>query len=218
MREGNIKRLMKKGFNTIEKIILMSKADLLTIDGFKEKMAQKIYSSIHTQLENAPIVDIMAATNIFGRGMGRRRLHAILSVYPKIINKNTKVHDIETKIEGIKGFGKKTARDFIKHLNQFKSFMKKIHLEKRLKIKKKKQNTSHPLYNKKILMTGFRDNDLQEAIIKVTGIPMASNVSNNTYIVLVADLDEDTTKANDARDKNITIMTPEHFKKKYHLK
>ena len=25
MREGNIKRLMKKGFNTIEKIILMSK-------------------------------------------------------------------------------------------------------------------------------------------------------------------------------------------------
>ena len=48
---GNVKRIMKAGYNTIEKIINMKKEDFLTVPGFKDKLAAKIYTSIHQQIK-----------------------------------------------------------------------------------------------------------------------------------------------------------------------
>jgi hypothetical protein len=41
------------------------------------------------------------------------------------------------------------------------------------------------------------------------------NVSKNTFVVLVKDLEEDTGKANDARKIGVPLITPDGFKKKY---
>ena len=72
----------------------------------------------------------------------------------------------------------------------------------------------HPLYNKKIVMTGFRDKELSEQI-KLYGGELVDSVTKNTFVVLVKDKNEDTGKANMARNNNIDIMLPDEFKEKF---
>ena len=166
-------------------------------------------------MEEASLVEIMAASNLFGRGMGRRRLRAILEAYPELLNNKMGKAEAEEKIAQLKGFGKKTAADFIEHLQTFLQFIKAIHLEKKLVFKKKKVNTAHPLYDKNIVMTGFRDKDLAAKIADITGKALKTSVSKNTFVVLVKNADEDTGKAEEARALGIPLMTPESFIKKY---
>ena len=74
---------------------------------------------------------------------------------------------------------------------------------------------THPLFNKKIVMTGFRDKELLERL-KSIGAENSATVSKNTFAVIVKeDKDEDTGKADQARKLNIPIMTLEEFNKKY---
>ena len=47
---GNVKRIMNGGFDTVPKILAMTKLDYLSIDGFKEKMANKIYTNVKHQI------------------------------------------------------------------------------------------------------------------------------------------------------------------------
>ena len=216
LSRGNVRRLMRAGFDTTEKIIKMSEEDFLKAEGFKERMAAKVYNSIHKTLAEADVVRLMAATNLFGRGMGKRRLRAILDVYPKILTSTESKVEIEGKIAGIKGFGEKTSKDFVDHLTKFKKFLKDIGLESKLVVaKKKKSDTSHALHGKKIVITGFRDTELQKQIEEATGISMGSSVSKNTFAVLVKDLEEDSGKAERARELDVPLMTPEGFRKKY---
>jgi NAD-dependent DNA ligase len=97
--------------------------------------------------------------------------------------------------------------------------MKEIVLEKKL-VEVQNITTScevdktHPLFEKTIVMSGFRDTGLQE-ILKNVGAKLGSSVSKNTFIVLVKDLDEDTGKVLDAKKIGIPLMTPEQFKLKY---
>ena len=41
LSEGNVKRIMKAGFKTIPKIILMKETDFEGVEGFKEKMIKR---------------------------------------------------------------------------------------------------------------------------------------------------------------------------------
>ena len=71
---GNIKRIVEKDYNTIGKIIKMSFDDFMTIDGFKEKMATKLVTNIKNALTNVQLPVLMAASNIFGRGLGLKKI------------------------------------------------------------------------------------------------------------------------------------------------
>jgi DNA ligase (NAD+) len=77
-----------------------------------------------------------------------------------------------------------------------------------------KKDPSHPLFGKTIVMTGFRDAAIQQAL-KDVGAKLGSSVSKNTFLVLVKDLEEDTGKAADAKKLGIKLMTPEEFKAQY---
>jgi NAD-dependent DNA ligase len=113
----------------------------------------------------------------------------------------------------------KTAEPFVERIPEFIQFMKNAGLEGKLLVISENfvdYDESHPLFEKTIVMTGFRDAQLQDAIKKV-GAKLGSTVSKNTFIVLVKDLMEDTSKAEDARKLGIPLMTVEQIKKKYLL-
>jgi NAD-dependent DNA ligase len=111
----------------------------------------------------------------------------------------------------------KTAEAFVERIPEFLQFLKDANLEKKLSqvsVEKSQVDQSHPLFNKTIVMTGFRDKELEDKL-KLLGAKMGSSISKNTFVVLVKDLEEDTGKANDARKIGIQLMTPDGFKKKY---
>ena len=75
---------------------------------------------------------------------------------------------------------------------------------------------SNPLYDKSIIITGFRDKSFSEELKKL-GAKEASAVSKNTFAVIVKTLDEDTSKVTNAKKLNIPIYTIDQFKEKFNL-
>ena len=219
---GNVKRLMKGGFNTIAKILKMKKEDFLKVEGFKDKLATKIHTSIHAQIDTVGMAKLMAATNLFGRGMGEKRIQAVLDEYPNIVLSKESIDEKALKVSSLKGFAKKTADAFVNHISEFLAFIDETGLLRKLKkasseVKaeakaKAKIDTSHPLFGKKIVITGFRDKELEE-YIKSKGGKIATSVSKNTSMVIVKSMDEDTGKAEKARALKIPLITLEMFQK-----
>jgi NAD-dependent DNA ligase len=75
-------------------------------------------------------------------------------------------------------------------------------------------NQEHPLYGKTVVMSGFRDNELKN-VLKEIGAKVGESVSKNTFVLLVKDKNESTTKINEAVRLGIPIMTPQEFKTSY---
>ena len=215
---GNIARIIQAGYDTVPKIIKMTEANLLGVEGFQKKTAAKLYNGIKEKIAAAPLITIMSASNVFGRGFSEKRLELIMEAHPDIlISEDTPAQKV-AKISAIKGMATKSAEAFVERIPHFLEFIVAAGIDSKLAVsnKKKTVDESHPLFGKSIVMTGFRDSELQEKL-KNVGAKLGSSVSKNTFAVLVKDIDEDTGKAADARKLGIPLMTPEGFTAKYLL-
>ena len=223
---GNVKRIMAAGYDTVPKIIAMTIDELLTVEGFKQKMADKIHENIKTKVKEASLPELMHASNIFGRGFGVKKLVLILTHYPTILeqqqsNRQEKIN----KVSQIPGMAKKTAENFVDNSDEFIQFMKDAKLTHKLTYTPIILTPPPPtasaraadgiaLYKKKYIMTGFRDKDLITKL-EAVGAEQASSVSKNTFMVIVKTLDETTGKVDEARKLNIPIMTPQMVIEQY---
>jgi NAD-dependent DNA ligase len=217
LSSGNVTRIIQAGYDSVPEIIKMDVNDLLQVEGFKDKTANKLYNGIKEKIDAASLVTIMSASNVFGRGFSEKRLELIMDSYPNVLLSKESNAQKVAKISAIKGMAEKTAEAFVERIPDFINFIKEADLVKKLAqdvTEKKPIDESNPLFGKSIVMTGFRDAQIQEAI-KNVGAKLGSSVSKNTFIVLVKDKDEDTGKAADARKLGVTLMTPEEFSKKY---
>jgi NAD-dependent DNA ligase len=221
LSSGNIARIIDAGFDSVPKIINMKVKDFLTVDGFKDKTANKLYNGIKEKLENASVVSIMSASNIFGRGFSGKKTELIMEVYPDILISKESAQEKINKVAGIKGMAKKTAEAFVQAIPNFIQFLQDTKLTHKIQQAQQEQQAqleekdpSNPLFGKTIVMTGFRDAAIQQAL-KDVGAKLGSSVSKNTFLVLVKDLEEDTGKAADAKKLGIKLMTPEEFKAQY---
>ena len=217
---GNVQKLMNAGFKSISAILKMKKEDFKNIDGFGEKSADKILTSIDEKIKDASISKIMSASNIFGHGMAGKKLDKIMNAYPDALMEELPRDEKVKKVEKIEGMGTKTAILFVDNIDKFKDFLKETNLEGKMKevkeVEKKEYDTSHPLYGKNIVMTGFRNEKLSKTL-EGYGAKMSSSVNSKTFVLLVKDLDETTGKADEAKKRNIEIMTPEMLIEKYNI-
>ena len=218
---GNVKKIISAGYNTVPQIIAMSEADFLKVDGFKQKMAEKVYNSIHNNIRNASLPTIMAVTNIFGRGFGERRIEPILAMYPDILTSVLPEQEKMALVKSIRGVEQKTAERFVNGIPKFMEFIKDAKLEYKLSDAVTQQeggpkDVSNPLYDKSIIITGFRNKGLSDEL-KAIGAKESTAVSKNTFAVVVKNKDDTTGKLDVARQKNIPIYTVEEFKDKFQL-
>lgn len=215
---GNVKKIIKAGYESVPQIIAMKEEDFLQVDGFKKKMAEKVFKSIHDKIDKATLSKIMAVSNILGRGFGEKRIDPILSKYPDILTSSESDEEKINKIKSIKGMEKKTAERFVKNIPKFMNFVDVAKLGNKLEdiAKEEPVDDSHILYEKTVIITGFRDKELSEKL-KSIGAKESSSVTKNTFAVIVKSKEEDTGKAEAARQKNIPIYTLEEFKNKFEL-
>ena len=216
---GNIKRIIEAGYHSISEIIKMNIVDFLQVDGFKEKTATKLYNGIREKIEDASLITIMSASNMFGRGFSEKKIELIIDSYPSVLLSNETSCKKISNISAIKGMAVKSAQAFVEKIPDFINFIKEAGLMQKVSevMSEKKEiivDQSHPLFGKTIVITGFRDTVLQEAL-KSVGAKLGSSVSSKTFVVLVKDKEEDTGKANEARNLSITLMTPSEFTSKY---
>ena len=166
---GNVKRIINAGYETIPKIISMTKEDLLSIPGFKDKLASKIHDGIKAKVDKASMSELMHATNIFGRGFGTRRFQTILNEAPDILTKQETPEEKIARLKAVSGLAKKTAEQFVEKLPEFLKWLEEAGLQGKLAqpVSTTPINTGHALYGKKFVMTGFRDKELLEKLLDV---------------------------------------------------
>ena len=214
---GNTKKIIKGGYDSIEKILAMEKEDFLKLDGFKETMAEKLYTGIKEKIKSITLVKLMSATNIFGRGLGERKIKPIMENIPDILTSSDNEQEKIEKILKVKGMAKKTAQAFVEKIPKFLLFLKQANLEYKLQeapVQKIDVDKSHPLFEKKIVITGFRDKDLENNILSKGG-EIATSVSKSTFIVIAKDPEDESGKVLQAKEKNIPIMTMNEFSEKF---
>ena len=210
---GNVSRLMKAGYNNIESIIKMKIEDFLKIEGFKNKLSTKIYNSIHEKIKNATLPQLMSATNLFGRNMGEKRLEIILKTYPKLFTTNITIQELTM----IKGLAKKTASQFINKLPSFIKFINDSDLKDKLNYNPPQviiDNHDNKLYNKKIVITGFRSKEFEEKL-KEKGCSISATVTNNVFAVIAKNKNESSTKIDKASELQLPIYDLNEFINKY---
>ena len=220
LSSGNVKRIINAGYNSIPKILRMTKQDFNKVDGFKDKMAEKVYNSIQDKVRNANIAKIAVASNVLGRGLGERKITPIMEAFPDIFTSSHSKQENMARLQTINGIGKENATSFVNNMDSFVQFLKNTGLEHKLVEKRapepssKRVNTSHPLYNQKVVMTKVRDADIIAAL-KNNGGELVDNVKKGILAVVTKNTQEVSNKLNKAKEMNIPIMSVEEFKQQY---
>jgi NAD-dependent DNA ligase len=222
LKAGNIKKLMTAGYDTVPKILAMTKEDFAKL-GYKTT-ADKYVENIREKVENASVVDLMVASGTMGRGLSNKKIEPILEAHRDIlVSKDDPAAKI-VKVKAIKGIETKTATLFVENIPRFIEFLESIGQSAKLsgkvtgpevaKSSAIEIDKSNPLYNKKIVMTKVRDQDIIREL-KARGAGLGDNIDKNTFVLIVKSLEDVSNKTKYAVEHGIPIMTPEAFKAKY---
>lgn len=216
--EGILTQLVKNKFNTIEKIIQAESDEFAKIPGLGEKMYDKINSEITKGFQNTDMVMLMAASQCFGRGIGRRKIKPILAEYPDILKDKSDTDTLIKKVNNVKGYDVKTSRQFVAGLEKFKEFydsLKDIVDLKHLEIKPEKKTAKKKLLleNEKVVFTGFRDKDMEEKVEDLGGKVSSSVSSNTTIVVHKDDADMNSAKIKKAQQLGVKVIKKSLFEK-----
>lgn len=210
----NVEKMIKAGHDSVPKILRMTKEDFLKVEGFQEKTAQKLLEGIRAAVDKMSLATLMAVSNKLGRGFSTKRAEMILAEYPNVLAES---EPSIAKLVAINGIEKKTAQSFVDHIPEFLKFVKECGLESKLEMtdavpeNKIIVDTSHALYEKTVVFTGFRDKALEERL-KGVGAKLGSSVSGKTFVVVAK---ESSGKTEEAKKRNIPVLTPEEFVSQY---
>ena len=209
-RAATIDRFIDAGYDTITKILRMNKTQFLGVPG-GSKVLEQVWEQLAEKRKDIPLPTLMDATGVFGRGLGTRRCSAIVKAIPKVLAYADKPQQLHAKIMRLSGFEQTTTSQFVEHFETFARWLNSVS-GKYLTYQIPK-TTKGSLTGQSIIMTGFRDADL-EAEIRANGGDIAGSVGRAT-ILLTSDPKSTSEKMRVAREKGISILTPEQFKSKY---
>jgi DNA ligase (NAD+) len=230
---GNITKMYNSGLKTVQHILEASTTDLLKVDGFKEKMAEKMVAAIKERKDDLDCIKVMNASNTLGRGIGQRKLELILEAIPAIATQ--RYIPKESEMLAIKGIEKTTASLFIGNLPNYFKFVDANGIKcsdsqgnsdnqhqapppaNKSDSSDKAQKATPSLASMKIVFTGFRNEKL-EKIIKAAGGSVSTSVSKNTTLVIKkSDEDNESGKVIKAIELGVEVITLQTFLQKYRI-
>jgi DNA ligase (NAD+) len=223
LSEQTVAKLYDEGFDSIIKILTLTKEDLLTLDNFKDTMANKIYESIQKSIEELDILIFAHASNIFGHNFGSRRLKKIFENYPKVLIwiKNKTFDEIKSAIKEIEGFEDSLSGQFAEKIIEYEKLVNKLPANIKSKVQEYK-NIIEVVEDKKIsgktfVFSDFRNKDWEAHIESHVG-KISSSVSSKTdYLVTTQDaIDAGTnSKVKKAIELKVEIVSKDNFIKKF---
>ena len=208
---GTITRFIDKGYDTIDKILAMTQEDIKQLDGFQEKSATKIYNNIHEKIKTVSLAKLLGISTLFGRGFGEKRIQSILDVYPTIFENIESKATLLEKITSISGFSNKTATAFVDNIHRVQGFLDSLHRSySDSSATTVKQTNTHALSGKKVAFSGVRDKALVDKMSDF-GIQIVEQVTKQTYLLIVKDKTDITSKIEKANKFNIPILSIDEF-------
>lgn len=166
----------------------------------------KVFDSLHKKLFNMKPEVLMGATPFFGRGFGVRKAKKILQ---QISYEDFLDADIET-LQKLEGFDT-TVQAIFEGIEEYNEFLSKIDFAL---VYKEEEQTDNNLAGEIIVMTGFRDKDLQEKI-ENRGGKVTTSVSKKTTKVIANDVNSSSSKVKKAKELGIEVISQRDFNFQY---
>ena len=220
--EGVITRLFESGYDTVKTIINIKVSDIVKLEGFKERSAQKVRTSITNALVKASTLRVMKASNMFEGNIGEKKLKLIADVYPDILDKNKRMIPPLEGLLVIPGIALITAENFLSSLPNFWNFVEKNGLLEYINNDTLNYNIK-PLeltsltseqkefLSKTFVFSGFRNKSWEEKVT-VAGGNVATGVTKKVNYLIVKDGNEITNKTEKAKELGIPILSIEDAK------
>jgi NAD-dependent DNA ligase len=222
LSEGNISKMIDAGIDTIPKIFSVTKDELIQVEGFKDKMVEKIYKEIQSKKDSISLLQFMVGSNTFGHGMGERKIKKVLDAHPDIIYQyiEKKEHVLINKLSQIDGFEQITSTQFIKGLKKFLDLLNKIpeQLQNRLLLDVEIDEPKSSMFQGiKVVFSGFRDKSWETLIIEQGG-EVNTSVTKNTKLLVTTQEDIDAkknAKVVKAYELGVKVLSKDQFKNVY---
>ena len=214
--ESNLKKIVEAGHDSVAKILALTLTDLEKVFG-KGKTAPALYEGIKARMESVSLGELMTASNMFGRGIGRKSVDALLATHPDFLTSTeNKVYKLE--ILGKNGI-KKNGEQFYDAIVPFLRFLEECGLSGKLMVsvkepEQKEPAIDSPLYNKSVVMTKVRDAEIID-FLKRVGATLDDAMKTTTFVLIVKDRGDVSSKTKYAEARGIPIMTVEEFKGQY---
>lgn len=240
LSSGNLRKMYDSGLKTVKQVFGATKDDLVKVDGFKTKMAEKIAQALAERKKTLDCVTVMDASNTLGRGIGKKKIELIVEHIPSIM-KTRHIPSVTEMLE-IKGIEHKTATLFVTNLPKYFEFVDDNSIDcthnnaaqsnnpgvnpseyyATQNVNTSNKGTYSPkavaLKDKKFVFTGFRNENL-EKMIKSLGGHVSTSVSKSTTAVVRKDSsDKESGKVKKAEELGIEIINLPDFLKKYGIK
>ena len=219
---GIVTKLVNSGYKTIPAIIdafKNNKDALEDIEGMGQKIVNKIWNNIETTLGDTNLETLMAASHLFGRGFGERKIREIINKYPNIMKEKWNKKTMTENVSGIKGFSFTTATQFANNFSKFIklfneindiidiSYLEDIKSESDESLSDELSSDDDKYKNQDLkdlsfICTGFRDKALEKQITDRGG-HISTSVSGKTTAVIKADDAGPSGKTNEAEKKGI---------------
>ena len=209
VKDGVITKMYDAGFDTLKKIINISLDEIRIIPGFKDKSALKLYQSLQ-KISTSKCEKLLIASNVFGRGLGEKKLKLISDVYPFI--EYDKTRSLNLSIDDlikINGIAATTADQFIKGIEKYFEFCEDIGIECKKSNKEAINNQSSKFdifKGKKVVFSGFRNKEYEDNITN-SGGTITTALSKATNYLIVKEYNDSSAKIKKALEYGTIIMT-----------
>lgn len=212
--EATIAKMAANGLDNFIKIITADKERLLQVPEFQDKSAERIYTNIRSGLKNVKLSDFLGASGVFGFGIGKKRMDALLLDIPNLLQVyKTKTHEqMRDMIMDVEGFSHVMAEKIVSSLKYADKLVEKTRGYVTFAEDKR---VSNDMRGHKYVMTGFRNKELEDAI-SVRGGKITGTVSRNTTALIVAKKENKPTgKSQKAHELGIPIYVKEDFMQQF---
>ena len=208
LSEGTINKLYDNKYTSLESILEIKNSDSLKgIDGLADKKITIILDCITQALSVNNLEEIMAASNIFERSLGVKKLKLIIEHFDNVMSDKITLDNLIV----IKGIGSVNAQQFLNNLDNFKLFYEKYYSVKDEKDNADKKDVEivksldKRLIGKKVSFSGFRDKALEKQI-ELNGGKVVSTISKTTDILITKDINSNSSSMKKAKELGIVII------------
>ena len=198
LREGTVIKLFDAGFQDPASVINASLDALIHAVG--DAAGRKVFNGIQSKLNPVTISDLAGSSQVFGRGLGKRKFKKLFEQYQDILGLTRE------QIIAAEGFDVKSADKIIGGMGAFKQFLADIEGKYTLKIEGKIEG---PLTGIGVCFTGVRSKELEEAITSKGG-RIDSSVSKKTTHLVCKDPNSGSAKLKKASDSGVNVLSIEN--------
>ena len=204
--EGVITAFYDAGYDTVKKILDMSKKDMENIDRFGKRKAEICFTNIHSKMKDVELSKLQHASGCF-KGLGSTKLKLV----EKFSEQYLKDEPVDfPDILNVEGFAKKSVDEYISGIAYFGDFIEGLPIT--IKEKKESKKMVGSMSGKVFCFTGFRDKDA-EFIIENNGGQISSGVTKATTHLVMKEKGSGSSKEKKAMQMGITVLDKEEFER-----